>query len=147
MLNTPQVSFAEQNPNSQAPNSQIILSGDQNWEQSLHHFDHQQKQNAIQVHDNGIGQTVTAGLEIAMGRADTLDRIPVFVNPHDLNQTGLGLHGSQETKMNDTQTNPSSNFNGVQAIKQDNSAATTHAVTQSHQSQISIANASAQQVW
>ena len=146
MLNTPQVSFAEQNSNSQAPNSQIILSGDQNWEQSLHHFDHQQKPNAIQVHDNAIGQTVTGGLEIAMGRADTLDRIPVFVNPHDLNQTSLGLHGSQQTTINNAHTDSSTNFTEVQGIKQDDSTATAHAVTQSHQSQITVANASTQQV-
>ena len=125
----------------------MILSGEQNWEQTLHHYDHQQKPNTIQVHDNGTGQTVTSGLEIAMGRADTLDRIPVFVNPHDLNQTSLGLHGSQQTTMNNTNhTIPSTNFNEVQGIKQDDSAATTLAVTQSHQSQLTVANSSTQQV-
>ena len=146
MLNTPQVSFTEQNSNSLAPNSQRIVSGEQNWEQTLHHYDRQQNPNTIQVHDNGTGQAVSSGLEIAMGRADTLDRIPVFVNPHDLNQTSIGLHGGQQTTMNNTHTNPSTNFNEVQGIKQDDSAATTLAVTQSHQSQITVANASTQQV-
>ena len=146
MLNTPQVSFAEQNPNSQAQTSQTIPSGEQNWENTLHHFDHQQTPNATLVHDNGTCQTVTGGLEIAMGRADTLDRVPVFVNPHDLNQTSLRLHGSQETTMNNTHTNPSTNFNEIPGIKQDDSAVTTLAVTQSHQSQITVANTSTQPV-
>ena len=147
LLNTPQVSFAEQNQNSQALKSQVSLSGEQNWEQTLNHFDHQQKSSTGNVHNNGNAQTVGSDLENALGRADTLDRIPVFVNPHDLNQTCLASHGNQDTAMNNTHDNPSSNFNELQVIKQDDSTATTHALTQSHQSQITLSNTSTQQVW
>ena len=48
--------------------------------------------------------------------------------------------------MNDTHDNPSSNFNELQGIKQDESTATTHALTQSHQSQITLSNTTTQQV-
>ena len=133
MLNTPQVSFAEQTPNSQAPKSQISLSGEQNWDQTLYHFDNQQKTTVTQFQNNQNGQTVTVGLENAVGRADTLDRIPVFVNPHDLNQTSHGPQGNQETPLDNTH-------------KQSESNPTSHAVTQSQQSQITLASTPTQQV-
>ena len=146
MLNTPQVSFAEQNPNTQAPKSQISLSGEQNWEQTLHHFDNQQRTSTVSVQNNGNTQTVTGDLENAFGRADTLDRIPVFVDPRDLNQTCHGSHGNQGTAMNSSHENPSSNFNEIQGIEQDDSTATSHTLTQSQQSQITLANTTTQQV-
>ena len=146
LLNTPQVSFAEQNSNTQAPKSQVSLSGDQNWEQTLQNFDNQQRTSTISVHNSGNTQTVTGDLENAFGRADTLDRIPVFVNPHDLNQTSLGSHGSQGTTMISTHENPTSNFNEFHGVKQDDSTATTNALTQSHQSQITLSNTTTQQV-
>ena len=48
--------------------------------------------------------------------------------------------------MNNTHDIPSSNVTELQGIKQDESTATTHALTQSHQSQITLSNTTTQQV-
>lgn len=145
MLNAPQVSFAVATSNSQAPSSQISLSTAQNWDQTLHHFDHQQKHTAIQSDNTGHTQTITTDLDNIVVRGDTLDRIPVFVNPHDLNQTNHASNGNQETSTNNALSN-TSDFIEYQTIKQDNhSSNPIHVALQSQQPQITLSNTSTKQ--
>ena len=133
MLNTPQVSFAVADSNSQITNRENSLSTAQNWDQTLQHFDNQQKHTAIQSDNTVHTQIVTTDLDNIVERGDTLDRIPVFVDPHNLNQTNHASHGNQETPTNDALSNSSSN--------------TIHAVSQSPQSQITLSNSSSKQVF
>ena len=81
----------------------------------------------------GNEQTVTTSLQNSVVRADTLDRIPVFVNPHDLNRADSGTPAHNEITANNAHRNASSS--------------TTQIVTQSQQSQVSLPNTSTQQVF
>ena len=80
----------------------------------------------------GNVQTVTTSQLNSVVRADTLDRIPVFVNPHDLNRADSGTPANNEITANNSHSNSSSS--------------TTQIVTQSQQPQVSLSNASTQQV-
>ena len=137
MLNTPQISFANTNTNLQTSNSQISLEAHQNWNGTLDQFQNEQKVNLIHT-DNT--QTVSADLGNMVSRGDTLDRIPVFVNPHDLNQTGQTPQTNQATQPsaggnNAFHNHTSSNFNEYNNHQEQISSSLVHSGSDSQQPQ------------
>ena len=150
MLNTPQISFADTNVHPHTTNPQISLSEHQNWDHTLENFNNEQK---VISGNQGINQVNTpassADLSNMITRGDTLDRIPVFVNPHDLNQTNHTHHGNQETQDNNTFNSRPSNFGEYQNVNHENTSPhIVHPVQESEQqSQIKLANTSTPQVF
>ena len=153
MLNTPQVSFAVTNGNQQTPSSQISLGAQQNWDHTLQHFDNEQKLTSMHSEHINAANTRTLGsadINSMVSRADTLDRIPVFVNPQTLNQTNHASlshvnHGTRENAFN----NPTSNFSEYSNTNQENTSQDiSHQIQDSEQqSQIQIVNTSTPQVF
>ena len=134
MLNTPQVSFAVANGNQQQPSSQVSLGSQQNWDHTLEHFNNEQKPSSI--HTANTQTLASADVNNIVSRADTLDRIPVFVNPHDLNQTNQASNFREfktEYKENTNQDNATQNISH-------------HVQDSQQQSQIKLGNTSTPQV-
>ena len=156
MLNTPQVSFAVGNGNQQTPSSQISLGAQQNWEHTLQHFDNEQKLASMHSEHTNTGNTQTLGsadINNMVSRADTLDRIPVFVNPQTLNQTTHASlshlnHGTRDNNSN-AFNNQTSNFGEYNHTNQDNTSQDiSHQIQDSQQqSQIKVVNTTAPQVF
>ena len=156
MLNTPQVSFAVANGTQQTPSSQISLGAQQNWDHTLQNFDNEQKltsMNSKHINTTNAHTLGSADINNMVSRADTLDRIPVFVNPQTLNQTNHaslshvnhGIHDNNTNAFN----NQTSNFSEYSNTNQDNTSQETSHQTQDsqQQSQIKIVNTTSPQVF
>ena len=98
MLNTPQVSFANTNSHTHTIDSHAGLTAHPTWDNGLGQY----KVETLHSEENGSAnatQIVSADMGNMMARGDTLDRIPIFVNPNDLNQTGNhATEGHQEQR-------------------------------------------------
>lgn len=98
MLNTPQVSFANANSHTHTIDSHAGLTAHPTWDNGLGQY----KVETLHSDENSLAnatQIVSADMGNMMARGDTLDRIPIFVNPNDLNQTGNhATEGHQEQR-------------------------------------------------
>jgi hypothetical protein len=141
----------------QTPSSQISLGVQQSWDHTLAHFDNEQKLPSMHSAHINAANTQTLGsadINNMVSRADTLDRIPVFVNPNTLNETNHAslshaTHGTCDTNSNAFTNNQTSNFTEYNNINQDNTSQDiSHQIQDSQQqSQIKIVNTSTPQVF
>ena len=96
MLNTPQVTFSNANSHTHTIDSHGGMTSQPTWDNGLGqykvdtiHSEERSSANATQIVSTDMGNMIARG--------DTLDRIPIFVNPNDLNQTGNPTsEGNQE---------------------------------------------------
>ena len=98
MLNTPQVSFSNANSHTHTIDSHAGLTAHPTWDNGLGQY----KVETLHSEENGSAngtQIVSTDMGNMIARGDTLDRIPIFVNPNDLNQTGNHTtEGNQEQR-------------------------------------------------
>ena len=150
MLNTPQVSLANTHSDPQMLHTLTSLDVQQSWGDHLGQFTNKQNTTAIHTdiaNSNNTEPVLSDGTNMVV-RGDTLDRIPVFVNPHDLNQTNHVSQGNQETQVvagNDFNS-PPSEFNKYNEQQENTSSNIIHAGQDTQQVQLKLPNTSTQQV-
>ena len=150
MLNTPRVSLAGTQSNAQMLPTQISLGVQQNWGDHLEQFNNEQNTTAIltDITDSNNTDPALSDANNMVVRADTLDRIPVFVNPHDLNETRNVSQENQEMQVvvgNDFSCSPSE-FNKYIQQQENTASNSIHSDQESQQVQIKLANTNNTQV-
>lgn len=150
MLNTPQISLANTHSDAQMLHTQISLGAQHSWSDHLGQFHNEQNTTAIHTDITNSNNTepVLSDVSNMVVRGDTLDRIPVFVNPHDLNQTNHVAQGNQETQVvvgNDFNSSPS-DFSEYNEHPESTSSNNIHAGQESQQVHLKLANTNTQQV-